>query len=75
MSLMERIREVINCECAERNSNTPDYILAEYLLDCLAAFDKATMARDNWYSADRVNTINYPVKTDVLDNGLNTGSI
>ena len=45
MDLRERIREAINCASAENGSNTPDFILAEYLMDCLKAFDRATRAR------------------------------
>jgi hypothetical protein len=43
------IRETLNRNCAENASNTPDYILAEYLLECLNAFDKAVKTRDSWY--------------------------
>lgn len=53
MNLRERIREAINCASAESGSDTPDFILAEYLTDCLKAFDRATMARTMYYSADR----------------------
>ena len=49
MDLKERIREAINCASAESGSDTPDFILAEYLLDSLAAFDKATNQREAWY--------------------------
>lgn len=48
-SLAERITRAINCVSAENGSNTPDFILAEYLTDCLAAFDKASRAREKWY--------------------------
>jgi septal ring factor EnvC (AmiA/AmiB activator) len=40
----------------EKNSNTPDFILAEYLTMCLHAFDKATQRRHEWYKEiDRLN--------------------
>ena len=52
MDLKERIREAINCASAENGSDTPDFILAEYLTECLAAFDKATTARNAWYGPD-----------------------
>jgi len=48
-TLRRKIESAINQMSAENGSNTPDFILAEYLTDCLAAFDKATMARDRWY--------------------------
>jgi hypothetical protein len=43
------IEGIINKRSAENGSNTPDFILAEYLTDCLAAFDKAAVARERWY--------------------------
>lgn len=43
------LMNVINKHSKENGSNTPDFILAEYLTDCLKAFDKATKYRDNWY--------------------------
>ena len=48
MDLKGRIREAINCASAENGSDTPDVILAEYLTDCLSAFDKATTARTRY---------------------------
>ena len=33
----------------ETRSNTPDFILARYLTDCLEAFDRATVRRDEYY--------------------------
>lgn len=49
MSLREDIEHAINCNSAENGSNTPDYILAEFLTDCLAAYDKALVERERWY--------------------------
>ena len=48
--LRKKIESAINCTSAENGSNTPDFILAEYLTDCLGAFDKAVDSRDNWYA-------------------------
>lgn len=45
----EEIREAINRNSAENGSNTPDFILAEYLTDCLATFDRTSRAREKWY--------------------------
>jgi hypothetical protein len=47
--LSERIRHALNCVCAENESNTPDFILADYLVSCLAAFDRAVNQRERWY--------------------------
>ncbi len=39
----------LNRASAENGSNTPDWILAEYLLSCLRNFDEATRAREKWF--------------------------
>ena len=41
----QELKDVINRHSMENGSNTPDFILAEYLLACLEAFDKATRER------------------------------
>lgn len=48
-TLRDDIRAVLNRHSAENGSNTPDYILAEYLTACLIAFDTATRHRELWY--------------------------
>lgn len=45
----EALRELINQTSQENISNTPDFILAQYMLDCLEAFNKATQERTKWY--------------------------
>lgn len=51
-SLMEKIRDEINKASRENDSNTPDYILAEYLITCLVAFERAVQKRDTWYGIE-----------------------
>lgn len=48
MELRKEIETAINKCSAENESNTPDFILAEFLTDCLAAFDKAAIAKAKW---------------------------
>ena len=43
------IEAVINKWSAENGSNTPDHILARYLVACLFAFDAAVNEREKWY--------------------------
>lgn len=47
--LRHEIEQAVNRVSAENGSNTPDFILADYLVSCLAAFDRATQQRDRWY--------------------------
>lgn len=44
----EEIREVLNRHSAESVSGTPDFILAQYLIDCLKAYNEAVSARAQW---------------------------
>ena len=48
------IRDVINSHARETGSNTPDFILAKYLTDCLDAFENASNWRQCWHSTDGV---------------------
>jgi hypothetical protein len=43
------IATAINRACVENDSNTPDFILAEYVKDCLDIFAKTSRAREKWY--------------------------
>jgi len=42
------LRQLINKHSKENESDTPDYILAGYLLNCLDAFTRATQRRDDY---------------------------
>jgi len=48
------ISKVINEFSAENGSDTPDFILARYLTDCLEAFDRAVQHKNEWDSPDGV---------------------
>ncbi len=50
--IVEGFRKVLNCESAENGSNTPDFILAEYLAVCLDAIDLAINAREEHYGRE-----------------------
>jgi hypothetical protein len=52
MTLEKRLRDLLNSCSAENDSNTPDFILAQYLMGCLAAFNVAVQQRENWYGRD-----------------------
>lgn len=40
---------VINRYSKENESDTPDYLLAEYLMDCLNTYNSIVKKRDKWY--------------------------
>lgn len=43
------LQDLINRYSLENGSNTPDFILADYLADCLMTFDKAVSRRHDWF--------------------------
>jgi hypothetical protein len=49
----KELESLINRYSMESGSNTPDYILVEYMANCLNSFHQATRLRDNWYGGKR----------------------
>ena len=43
------LEQLINRHSRENRSNTPDFLLAEFITNCLIAYENATMQRDRWY--------------------------
>lgn len=50
----DELERLINCYSMENGSDTPDFMLAGFLCDCLAAFDKATNLRSEWYGSSTI---------------------
>jgi len=48
-TLEEKLRALLNSESQENGSDTPDFILAEYLSRALDAFNLAVVCREKWY--------------------------
>lgn len=51
-TLAQQIARVINSQSRENDSNTPDFILAEYLVRCLEAFEIASRRREEWFGVE-----------------------
>lgn len=45
----EELKRLINRHCRENESDTPDYILAQFLNSCLYIFERNVKERDRWY--------------------------
>lgn len=43
------LQSLLNRYSIENESDTPDYMLAHYLVQCLEAFELAVRARETWY--------------------------
>lgn len=50
--LLQDLAAAINTQSLDQKSGTPDCILAEYLRDCLEAFEKGLRNRTLWYGHD-----------------------
>lgn len=61
------LAQLINRASAENGSDTPDFILAEYLNNCLQIFDSAVRARDNWREPN--------IKVVSSDSSINSSTI
>ena len=49
MDFREELQMLLNSYSKENGSDTPDFILAEYMVNCLNAFDVAANQREDWY--------------------------
>lgn len=49
-SFKRDLESLINRYSKENGSNTPDFILAQYLENCLEAWNRSTRDREKWYS-------------------------
>lgn len=51
--LAEELASLLNRFSQENGSDTPDFLLSEYLLGCLAVWNTITVKRDSWYASKR----------------------
>lgn len=46
----KELEELINKHCIENGSETPDFLLASYLIGCLENWNITIRNRDKWYN-------------------------
>ena len=51
ISFQDALQNLINAHSIEKGSDTPDWMLAEYLCDCLATYEVIIAKREKWYAA------------------------
>lgn len=51
-SFQKELCSLLNKHSKENESNTPDFILAEYLIGCLKVFNESVNNRQIWYKTD-----------------------
>ena len=52
----KELETLINKNSLENGSDTPDFILANYLIMCLETFDNTLQAREQWYGRNLKRT-------------------
>ncbi|KKN42486.1 hypothetical protein LCGC14_0712960 [marine sediment metagenome] len=52
IEFQKALGDLLNRESMENESDTPDWILAQYLQSCLAVWNVATQQREKWYGRD-----------------------
>lgn len=45
----KELTSLINHHSLEKRSGTPDFILAEYLVNCLKAYEETKRSNDTWH--------------------------
>lgn len=51
----KELERLINCESMENGSDTPDFMLADYLMACLETYEITIKCREHWYGRS-INT-------------------
>ena len=51
-SFSDELISLINKHSKECGSNTPDFILAQYIEECLSIFETAVQQRETWHGRD-----------------------
>lgn len=60
------LTDLINRYSLETTSNVPDFILADYLISCLKAFDKTNVKSNNWHSKGSRHSIElYQTRSEI----------
>lgn len=49
MNFEQELSSILNRYSQENGSDTPDFILAKYLNDCLTTWNHGVSAREKWY--------------------------
>lgn len=70
LTFEKNLEHLINFYSRESGSNTPDFILSEFLVRVLNAYDETTLVRDMWY-IDSEPPSRGPKPNDVLESFVN----
>lgn len=57
MTFQKELEALINRHSMDNECNTPDFLLAEYLVACLAAYKGLKSANDHWHGVSATKSI------------------
>ena len=85
MDFEKELETLISKYNKENESDTPDFILAQYLKGCLAIYAEAVKARDKWYNFKGLSELysegcecdchDEPLSDDILETGYDGDGI
>jgi hypothetical protein len=52
LTFERELESLINKYGMERGSDTPDFLIAEYMSNCLIAYQQVVTKRDKWFGVD-----------------------
>lgn len=62
----KELTALINIHSMENASNTPDFLIAEFLVNCLRAFNLASEQKEKWFAKEVVEYTNGPASVRPL---------
>lgn len=74
-SFAKALENLLNAYDQENGSNTPDFILAEFLLQVLNAWNLAVRAREEWYGRDWDDSRQIDLAGELLKERRKTASL
>ena len=69
-TFQSELEQLINRYSMENYSDTPDFILAQYLEACLTVYGNAIKARDDWYGFTPFADLEASVEASTNQKGL-----
>lgn len=52
LELKNELETLLNKYSVENGSDTPDFLLAQYILDCILSYQSIVTKRDKWFGVD-----------------------
>ena len=73
-TLEQEIETLLNKNCIDNDTDTPDFILAKYLMNCLEVYKETVAARDKWFGFDPWGKHQKPIDLEPVEFTISTVS-